>query len=170
MRKLNVKFDAGHFIFIIFVGITVALIIFDSPKTLDAKALLEFNRDPKNYNVKLQILNQDNSQIAEFMVANADDDYKKMYGLMNLESLPYNQGMIFTFKQSQEITMWMKNTKIPLDMIFIDFKNNIINIKNNATPYSLEVISSEAPAKKVIEINGGLCKKLGIKVGQKIKY
>jgi hypothetical protein len=117
----------------------------------------------------LQIFNQDSKQVAEFTIAIADDDHKKMYGLMNLKHLPENNGMIFTFDKTQVVTMWMKNTLIPLDMLFIDDANIIVNIKTDATPKSLEVISSEKPVKKVVEINGGLSKKLGIEIGQKIK-
>ena len=65
--------------------------------------------------------------------------------------------------------MWMKNTKIPLDMIFIDKNNKIISISKEAVPESLEVISSEFKVMKVLEINGGLCDKFGIAVGDYIR-
>ena len=89
---------------------------------------------------------------------------------MNLEHLDSGNGMLFIFDNSQIINMWMKNTLIPLDMIFIDQNNQIINIKNHAEPLSLQVIPSIKPAKKVLEINANLSKKLGIQVGQKIVY
>jgi uncharacterized membrane protein (UPF0127 family) len=65
--------------------------------------------------------------------------------------------------------MWMKNTRIALDMVFIDKNNQIATIVTNTEPYSLDIISSEKEVKKVLEINAGLVKKFGIKVGQKIK-
>ncbi|MDX2082583.1 MAG: DUF192 domain-containing protein [Rickettsiales bacterium] len=164
-----IKFDLKRFIIFIFAGSITGLIIFNAPKSLDAQELKQFNRDPKNYNVKLQILNQNNHIQAEFMIAVADDDYKKIYGLMNLEHLPKNQGMLFKFNRAQIVTMWMKNTMIALDMLFIDSDDIIVNIEHNAQPYSLDIISSQKPVKKVIEINGGISKKLGIEVGQKIK-
>jgi len=163
------KINFGRFVFFIFVGLIAGIIIFNTPKSLDAEELKQFNRDPKSYNVKLQIFNPDNSQVAEFMVAIADDDYKKMYGLMNLKTLPENFGMIFNFNKNMVVTMWMKNTKIPLDMLFIDDQGVITTIKMDATPNSLEVISSEKPVHQALEINGGLSKKLGIKVGQTIR-
>ncbi len=169
MKNFSMKFDFRRFVFFIFASLITGIIIFNIPQSLDAEELKQFNRDPKNYNVKLQILNQDNKQLAEFKVAVADDDYKKMYGLMNLEYLPPDFGMLFKFNKTMIVTMWMKNTEIALDMIFVD-NNGIINtIKSNAKPYSLEVISSEKPVDKVIEINGGLSKKLGIEVGHKIR-
>lgn len=129
----------------------------------------QFNRDPKNYNVKLQIF--DNSKkIGEVLVAIANNDRTREYGLMNLERLDQKRGMLFVFDDNRVINMWMKNTLIPLDMIFIDENNFIINIKELTEPLSLTVISSQKMAKKVLEINGGLSKKLGIKNGQKIIY
>ena len=90
----------------------------------------EFNTNFKNYNQKITILNNYNQNIAEFMIAIADTKEKQGYGLMNLDSLPENLGMLFLKENSQQIFMWMKDTKIPLDMIFFDqnFKNKPTNI------------------------------------------
>ncbi len=135
----------------------------------NASALTQqFNSNPKNYNVKLQIF-EDSNTVAEFMVAIADNDAKREYGLMNLGALGRKHGMLFVFDHNQVINMWMKNTKIPLDMIFIDENDVIVNIKENATPQSLEVISSGKKARKILEINGGLSQSFGIKIGQKIR-
>ncbi len=135
----------------------------------NASALTQqFNSNPKNYNVKLQIF-EDSNTVAEFMVAIADNDAKREYGLMNLGALGRKHGMLFVFDHNQVINMWMKNTKIPLDMIFIDENDVIVNIKENATPQSLEVISSGKKARKILEINGGLSQSFGIKIGQKLR-
>jgi len=169
MKKFSSKFDFRRFTFFVFFVIGGIFLILRAPQIIDAREILEFNRDLKNYNAKLQIFNTNNEQIAEFSIAVADDENKKMYGLMNLDKLPQTHGMLFPFFENQVIAMWMKNTRIPLDMLFIDKNNVIANIKIDAKPYSLEIISSEKAVKKVLEINGGLTKKLGIKVGQKIK-
>ena len=116
----------------------------------------------------MQIFNNNDIKINEFDTSLADDDEKRGYGLMNLDFLPKNQAMLFLFDENEIIHMWMKNTKISLDMLFID-TNDKISIKRNATPYSLDIISSEKPVVKVLEINGGLSKKLGIEIGNKIK-
>jgi uncharacterized membrane protein (UPF0127 family) len=129
----------------------------------------QFNRDLKNYNVKLQIFAGEH-KTAEFSVAIANNDATREYGLMNLSKLNQKRGMLFIFDDSLIIKMWMKNTLIPLDMIFIDENNVIVNIKENAEPLSLAIISSQKMVRKVLEINGGLSKKLGIKNGQKIIY
>lgn len=87
---------------------------------------------------------------------------------MNLKKLHPKYGMIFIFESPRIINMWMKNTYIPLDMIFIDENNQIIKIEKNTTPHSLEIISSDKKAIKVLEINAGLSDKFDIKIGNKI--
>lgn len=129
----------------------------------------EFNHNLKNYNVKLQIFD-DNQKIGEFFVAIVNDRKSRDYGLMNLEKLDNKRGMLFIFENSGIINMWMKNTLIALDMIFIDENNIIVNIAKDTKPLSLSIISSQKPIKKVLEINAGLSEKLGIKNGQKIIY
>ncbi len=169
MKKNAKNFNLKRLTFTIFTCLIVILIILQAPKNIDAKEILEFNRDPQNYNVKLTIIDSDKKEIAEFLVAVAKTDESRMFGLMNLDELPKNFGMIFSFKPNQVAVMWMKNTRIPLDMIFIDENNIIANIKTGATPYSLDLISSEVKVEKVLEINAGLVEELGIKIGQKIK-
>jgi len=102
------------------------------------------------------------------MVAIADNDEKRSYGLMNLEHLPENLGMLFLKESPQQIFMWMKNTKIPLDMIFFNQDLKINYIKKNASPFSLDTITSEQNSIGVLEINGGIADKLKIKEGYKI--
>ena len=128
-----------------------------------------YNQKLENYNVNLEIIDKNNKRIANFDVALADNDEIRSYGLMNLNNLPKNHGMLFLFKKEQIIAMWMKNTKISLDMLFIDKNNNIVNIKHRAKPYSLDIISSEIKSNRVLEVNGGLAKELNIKIGHKIK-
>ncbi len=134
---------------------------------INPKEIIAFNRDPKNYNLKIQILDED-KKVADFIVAVADKKENQIYGLMNLEKMPNNQGMLFIFDDSEIVNMWMRNTMIPLDMIFIDENDIIVNIAQNTQPYSLDLISSNKPVDKVLEINSGLSQKLGIKIGQKI--
>ncbi len=88
---------------------------------------------------------------------------------MNLERLDEQKGMLFLFEKPDIIYMWMKNTLIPLDMIFIN-GDEIVAIKENAQPLSLDVISSQFSIDKVLEINAGLVKKYGIKTTQKIRF
>ena len=128
----------------------------------------EFNTNFKNYNQKIIIVNNYNQNIAEFMVAIADNDEKSSYGLMNLDFLPENLGMLFLKESPQEIFMWMKDTKISLDMIFISPDLKINHIEKNTKPFSLDTISSAENSIGVLEINGGIADKLKIKDGYKI--
>ncbi len=162
--KAASKKNLSALLFLIIGGLILASIFIQSPNPAD------FNRDFKNYNINLQILNDSQEKLAEFKVQIANNQYKARYGLMNLDYLPSNYGMLFDFKQEQIINMWMKNTRIPLDMIFIDKNNHIINIAANTRPYSLKNINSTAPAIMALEINGGIAEKFGIKAGDQILF
>ncbi len=170
MKKIAKKFDLKRFTFVFFTCVAVVFIILRAPQNIEAKEILEFNRNPKNYNANLSIIDTSNKAVAEFLVASAKTKESKMYGLMNLNKLPENFGMLFEFEENQIITMWMKNTRISLDMIFIDENDVIVNVETRTKPYSLDIISSRKEARKVLEINGGLVEKFAIEVGQRVKY
>jgi uncharacterized membrane protein (UPF0127 family) len=91
-------------------------------------------------------------------------------GLMFRHSMAPDHGMLFDYDPPQKIAFWMKNTYIPLDIIFVDAAGRIINIAQNTTPFSLERLQSAAEARGVLEINGGLSAKLGIKAGDKVRH
>ena len=104
-----------------------------------------------------------------FEVEIADTAIKRTVGLMNRTSLPEKSGMFFVFESEGTLGFWMKNTLIPLDMIFISADKKIVKIQRNAQPCKVldcESYSSGEPVKYVVEINGGLADKLGIKEGQ----
>lgn len=147
----------------------VIFVLFLSSETLGISNSKGFNADPKNYNAKLQIFDQNSTRLASFDIAIAKSDKQKEQGLMNLKTLPKNQGMLFPFQNIQVVMMWMKNTSIPLDMIFIDDDKEIATIKTNTTPNSLELISSERKVKYVLEINAGLAKEYGLEIGQTVQ-
>src|SRR5204863_508166 len=83
--------------------------------------------------------------------------------LMFRQSLAPDAGMLFDYRTPSMGAMWMKNTLIPLDMLFVDQQGRIINIHERAVPGSLDPISATAPARAVIELNGGTAAHLGIK-------
>jgi uncharacterized protein len=91
-------------------------------------------------------------------------------GLMFRKKLAPDAGMLFDFKAPQPAMMWMKNTLIPLDMLFVDARGQIVNIHERAVPGSLETIGSGAPVRAVIELNGGTVSRLGIKPGDRVVY
>lgn len=91
-------------------------------------------------------------------------------GLMFRHQLAPDAGMIFDFKTAAAVSMWMKNTWIPLDMLFVDPQGRIVNIHERAVPGSLETIDSGAPVRAVIELNGGTAARLGIRPGDRVIF
>ena len=94
---------------------------------------------------------------------------QQIQGLMNRDKLAPNGGMIFIINPIRKVTMWMKDTKIPLDILFISPEARIIKIVENATPMSEEHLNSDSEVSAVIELIGGSVKKHNIKVGDNIK-
>jgi uncharacterized membrane protein (UPF0127 family) len=103
-----------------------------------------------------------------FQVWLADTPSRQAQGLMFVRSLPALRGMLFVHESPKPMSMWMKNTYIPLDMVFIDAQGRIQQIVAQATPHSLAIISSTEPALAVLEIAGGEAKQLGLHPGQRV--
>ena len=89
-------------------------------------------------------------------------------GLMFRRFLPENRGMLFDFREPQMISMWMKNTYLPLDMVFIGKDGKVTHVAANAEPMSETIISSDVPAEAVLEVNAGVAAKLGIHDGDAV--
>ena len=105
-----------------------------------------------------------------FMVEVVREEKDRNRGLMFRQSLPDNGGMLFDYDPPQEIAFWMKNTYIPLDIVFIDGRGHIITIAENTTPLSLERIPSSGLARGVLEVKGGTSARLGIKIGDVVHH
>lgn len=91
-------------------------------------------------------------------------------GLMFRHNLAADAGMLFDFGHKRMIAMWMKNTFIPLDMVFIDDNGRILRIAERTVPQSLETISSGEEARAVLEVNGGTAARLGIHPGDRVVH
>ena len=100
----------------------------------------------------------------------ADSPRRQAQGLMFVRSLPPMRGMLFVHESPKPMSMWMKNTYIPLDMVFIDGHARIQQIVEQTTPLSLAIISSREPALAVLEIAGGEAKRLGLHPGQRVLH
>ncbi len=105
-----------------------------------------------------------------FEVWLADSPRRQAQGLMFVRSLPAMRGMLFVHESPKPMSMWMKNTYIPLDMVFIDGEGRIQQIVEQTTPHSLAIISSREPALAVLEIAGGEAKRLGLHTGQRVLH
>ena len=106
----------------------------------------------------------------KFAVEVATTPSQMEQGLMYRRSLAANAGMLFDYGQPSLAAMWMKNTLIPLDMLFVNEQGRIVNIRERAIPGSLETIPAAGPVRAVIELNGGTVAKLGIRPGDHVVY
>lgn len=103
-----------------------------------------------------------------FNVELATNNAERERGLMFVKHLPEGQGMLFDFKTDQQVSFWMHNTYIPLDMIFIAGNGRILHIVENAKPMSDALIPSEYPVRAVLEVIAGTADRLGIAVGDRV--
>jgi uncharacterized membrane protein (UPF0127 family) len=103
-----------------------------------------------------------------FTVELAVTPEEKAKGLMFRRELPEGRGMLFDFRTEQEITMWMQNTYISLDMIFIRADGRILRIAENTEPLSTRIVPSGGPARAVLEVIAGTARKLGLATGDRV--
>lgn len=106
--------------------------------------------------------------ISKIDIEIADDDQQRELGLMMRRSMNEDNGMLFIFPNETLQAFWMKNTIIPLDIIYVNAQNEIVKIYKNTEPYSEKSLPSNKPSIYVIEVNGGYTDKYGIKEGDKI--
>lgn len=108
---------------------------------------------------------------ASFSVDVADDDASRARGLMHVETLPLSRGMLFVFQRPQHMSFWMRNTLIELDMLFLDNFGVIRHIHHRAQPLDETPISGGPDLLTgVLEINGGLARRMGINVGDVLRH
>jgi len=107
---------------------------------------------------------------SHFLVEVAQSAAQRQQGLMGRKDMNADRGMLLDFGSLQLVYMWMKNTHIPLDMLFLDEVGNIIAIKANTKPFSTDVISSPNLVRAVLELTGGTVSRLRIKVGDKVLH
>ena len=109
-------------------------------------------------------------KVVEYQVEIARTMSQMRRGLMFRDSMPENQGMLFIYQPERIATMWMKNTILSLDMLFIDSNGLIVNIAENTTPFSLDRISSGQAIRAVVELNAGQVEKHGIQIGDRATH
>jgi uncharacterized membrane protein (UPF0127 family) len=115
----------------------------------------------------LQIATAD-AKLHKFDVWIADNDVRRMRGLMFVQHLADDEGMLFVYPQSQPVGIWMKNTPLPLDILFVNADGRVHRVVENAKPQSLDTIPSDGPVLAVIELKGGSAARLNIRRGAQV--
>ena len=140
---------------------------------LDSKDVPDENLDKPNIKVsfeKSELIIKSDGKNNVFDIEVAKSAEQLAHGLMYRKSLEKDSGMLFIFAKPQIVNMWMKNTYVPLDMIFIDKNYKIVKIAKNNQPRSLDVISSGVDVIAVLEVNAMIADEKSIKVGDIISY
>ncbi len=127
------------------------------------QGLAEFERDRV-------VLRTNAGQEYTFDVELAVTPQQQAQGLMYRASLARAAGMLFIYRPVRRVDMWMRNTAIPLDMLFIAEDGEIVRIAERTVPFSLTIISSRTPVRAVVEINGGTVARLGIGLGDRVMH
>jgi len=110
------------------------------------------------------------SGVHVFSVEMATTDQEREKGLMFRKELPDGRGMLFDFSPEQMVSMWMKNTYISLDMIFIRADGRVLRVAENTEPFSTRIIASGGPVKGVLEVVAGTARKYGIEPGDRVAH
>lgn len=108
--------------------------------------------------------------VVAFDVEIADTPARQALGLMYRTELSERAGMLFPHSAPRELTMWMRNTYIPLDMVFIRADGTVHRIAEMTEPHSEEIVASKGPVTAVLEIAGGSARKLGLKLGDTVRH
>jgi len=138
----------------------------ETPTTSKDKVVVKFKKEGT-----LQLKKAKSDSIVQTLdIEIADNEYETQTGLMYRSQLGQNQGMLFIFPDMQMRSFYMKNTKIPLDIIYINDQMEIVSFQKNAKPFDETSLPSDAPAKYVLEINAGLSDSWQLEVDDKIEF
>ncbi|WP_142452922.1 DUF192 domain-containing protein [Gracilimonas mengyeensis] len=123
-----------------------------------------------DYTREVTFLNDSSEPISTVRVAVADEPEERNQGLMDVTELPSDAGMLFIFSEEQELSFYMANTPLPLDIIYVNNDSTIVRIHHSTSPFSSKQLRSGQPARYVVETNGGYCVSNDIREGQKIRF
>jgi uncharacterized membrane protein (UPF0127 family) len=116
------------------------------------------------------VIQRSDGQKINFHIEVASTPEQEEYGLMFVRSLPADAGMLFMVEPDRFMAMWMKNTYIPLDMLFVRHNGTIVKIITHAKPFDLTLLGSDEDVHGVIEINGGVVEAKGLRIGDKVLF
>ena len=119
---------------------------------------------------RLHFIDSDGDTLRSILIEIAEEDRERIQGLMYRSALSDDQGMLFIFEEEEEQSFWMKNTRIPLDILYVNSDLQIVSLYKQTQPYSTSPIPSFRPAIYVVEVRGGFCDQYGITEGNRIAY
>ena len=151
------------FVHILLLLILIVIVIILRVKIKEAEAFAS------NYPVVAEFT-RDGSQLLKVHLELANTAQQIEQGLMHRASLPANTGMLFQFPDEQERAFWMRNTLVPLDMLFVTSAGRITNIHSSVPPHSEELRRSRGPVQYVVELPGGTAEKYGIQAGDQFQW
>jgi len=131
---------------------------------------LAFAQDRPDFAMDTLVIETGKGARHEFEIELAVTPEERAYGLMFLKDMAANRGMLFDYGQRQRISMWMKDTFVPLDMLFIKENGEISRVVERTTPRSLKAIHSHARVRAVLEIRGGTAERLSIAEGDRVVH
>jgi uncharacterized protein len=109
-------------------------------------------------------------QVVDFKIWEADTPKREEQGMMFIHEMDEHTGMLFMFPENRPVSMWMKNTYVSLDLLFLNAQGKIDYIAARATPLSETIIGPPTPEFAVLELRGGACERFGIKAGDKVLH
>lgn len=134
-------------------------------KIYGSKKAVSFTQHTEGY-----LLSAIKDTLSHLKIEIADDEYERARGLMYREKLEEDQAMLFVFDQEAKRSFWMKNTRISLDILFLDEDKRVVDLKKRLAPYSTESTVSQAPAMYVLEMKAGSIDRLNIARGALLRY
>ena len=127
-------------------------------------------KEPDRRRGEVRFLDADGRMKAPVHVEIVDDDRSRELGLMYRRSMGADFGMLFVFDSSAVQSFWMKNTVLPLDMIFVNERGRVVTIHHDTRPYSLQTYASTEPALYVVEVNAGFARLHGLSAGDRMEW
>ncbi|MCB0727240.1 MAG: DUF192 domain-containing protein [Ignavibacteriae bacterium] len=142
-----------------------------NPVFVDPKERIKNIKEPAfKKEGELEFMKNEKEPLKKIEIEIAENDAERTQGLMYRKSMDDTKGMLFIFQREEPQSFWMKNTIIPLDIIYVNSKREIVKIYKNTTPFSENSLPSGKPATYVVEVAGGYTDRYGIKEGDLIRY
>jgi uncharacterized membrane protein (UPF0127 family) len=153
------------FLFIAIVATIFILVLPDNKENKTVPEAYKFTKDGS-----AAFTSKDGKKLCDFVIEIADTPDKMKTGLMYMDSLSANQAMLFLYDKPDVLSFWMKNTYLPLDIIFIGADSSVVSVAENTTPFSEVGIQSKGPALLALEVNAGVAKKYNLIAGTKFSW